>query len=932
MAFVRRPFTLFAPTVVVAIALLGVNTNPARSASTTRAKKSTKKAAKNVPTTVAASASSPTPTTTIAGQAGGTPDGVLVDESNGPGRTNGNGSATVAVSIDGPPLQINSEQAAVASFTGAAGQTIVIRSNRAWSLDDPFGSTIDGDNFGSITLASSGKFLVRLGAGLKPPAILSVRSIDPNTQTIATSVALGQQLTFNPDDPRTQLAKVQIQGGQRYRLIMPSDQQGGTVCAFEREQVVFQNQIACVHGELNANTANPPTETTFALDHDASVTFTAVEYAYKEVDPAPTALPARAFIAAADNDIIADVATNPIIDAAPAKDQSIVVPFWGSPAQRAVISSPNESLVTPWGDPWIDKEDGLKVSAVPIVYSPTKPPFVDWRTTRADQPNKLRYGVYRGEDVAAQIPITGDPVTIRNQPWFAAIGSMKLNPGDRYVLQVTGSSIRPVSLALRDPSGKFSSALSPWQWTEDNGKQRAVTSFTADRGGLWAVELRPNGNAVKDMQVSLLKVGGGGSYEGSIEIDDVLTIGEKTDIQLGPNEFARLTVKLKNPIPQIVQPEVLRYRNNTFQPTAVDLSLWDYKGRLVWSNNRNLEEEVLSGRLGKEPQLSEKFAVAASPEPYTLVVDPHTDLAGRFRISVTSTAVSSDVALGSGTIPVLLDGTRSGVVEVRTPTRYRVTGTTACLAVTSFAEWNGGQSQRCVASGRTISLPVGVHRFSFAAPVTAAASFEPVAAGAPPDPVPTVAAAVSGSVVALPKSVGIGRVTVNLNAGDRVIPYTQITYEVIGGKRTIFVPANGAITYPNATWAPLGGLFVAPATGQYVFTVELNQAEQTVIGFAKAPPEVQPAAIAIGAKFKVYKLQISQRLEATVVVKKKTRIGFDTFGYVRFLYAADNQERRYLGESDVVLPPGTYRFVFTGSDEFRIALKKLPLQEVVVID
>jgi hypothetical protein len=444
---------------------------------------------------------------------------------------------------------------------------------------------------------------------------------------------------------------------------------------------------------------------------------------------------------------------------------------------------------------------------------------------------------------------------------------------------------------------------------------------------LWALELRPNGNAVKDMTISLLKVGGGGSYEGSVEIDDVLTIGEKTDIQLGPNEFARLTVKLKTAIPQIVQPEVLRYRNNTFQPTAVDLSLWDSKGRLVWSNNRNLEEEVLSGRLGKEPQLSEKFATVSSAEPYTLVVDPHTDLAGRFRIGITSTAAFSDVPLGTGPIPVLLDGTRTGVVEVRTPTRYRLTGARACITITSFAEWE--KAPRCITSGHTISLPVGVHRLEFASPDQGVARFEPVEAGAPPDPSPTLSAAVDGPAVTFPRESGVGRIVVDLKGGDRIVPVTETVFDTVGGRQSLFVPIEGSMTNPDGTWAYLNGLFVAPASGKYIFAVQLSEQSATTIRIVRAPAEVQPVSMAIGAKFKIYTLKSAQRLEATVKVSAKTRIAFDTFGYVNFRYAADAKERRFVtddGET-LVLAPGTYRFVFTGGGPFRVALKRVPFNQ-----
>lgn len=134
-------------------------------------------------------------------------------------------------------------------------------------------------------------------------------------------------------------------------------------------------------------------------------------------------------------------------------------------------------------------------------------------------------------------------------------------------------------------------------------ERRGLTTVTADRGGRWALELRPGGDSTKNSPSRCFESGAVARI-GSVEVEDVLNVGGKTDVQLGPNEFARLRVKLTTAKPQIFQVEVFRYRNKTFQPTAADMSIWDSRGRVVWSNNRNLEEEVLSGRLGKEPELS----------------------------------------------------------------------------------------------------------------------------------------------------------------------------------------------------------------------------------------------------------------------------------------------------------------------------------------
>lgn len=588
--------------------------------------------------------------------------------------------------------------------------------------------------------------------------------------------------------------------------------------------------------------------------------------------------------------------------------------------------------VSPWGDPWIDREDGgsagrLKVYAVPFTFNPANPPFVTWRgSTPPNPPNRQRVGVYRGEDTAVLVGTTGEPATVRNAPWFASIGSLNFEAGGRYVLQVAGKNIRPLSLAVRDPSGKFTSSLSPWQWSEEGGEQRAVTTVSANRPGKWALEMRLAGNAVRDLKVSALYAGGGGSYEGVVDVDDVLNVGESTDVQLGPNEFARMTVKLTSASPQIVQPDVQRYRTKTFQPTAADMSLWDSRGRLVWSNNRNLEEEVLSGRLGKEPQLSERFATVSSTEPYTLIIDPHTDLSGRFRVSVVSTPVTSDVALGTGPVPLLAGGTLTGVVEVREPTRYRLTGASACLTVTSLAEWNGGvvgvaggaNTPRCVRSGSSISLPVGVHRFTFLKPLTSPASFAAVAVGSAPDPVPISVATIDGSGATLPAGEGEGIVQFTTNQpSTRLVVQTQKSQ------------LSGGLVAPDGTRRSFYGSILATLPGTYSLYFGLDATSSQSIQVRTAISELQTTTLAVGAKSKVFAMSWGQRLEGRVVLAKRTRLAIDAFAEtgssINLTLIADDRERRFSPEADIVLNAGAYRLVFTGNGNVRVGLKRLPL-------
>jgi hypothetical protein len=693
----------------------------------------------------------------------------------------------------------------------------------------------------------------------------------------------------------------------------------------------------------------------FVLERDTEVVFTGTYQLDENQQPKLQSIRAR--IDVAPNDIVVDTSKSPLVKAEAKPVQGIVIPFWGSPAERAVLSSPVEDDVSAWGQPWIDTEDSgterTKVFAVPVRFDPVRPPFVTWSgTDNTDtRTNKRRFGVYRGEDTAVNVPTTGEPVVVRNLPWFAAVGSFTFEQGERYLVQLTGKNIQPLSLALRDPSGKFTSNLSPWQWTETDGVERALTVVSVDRAGKWGLEVRPAGNNVRDLSISAIKAGGNSGFEGSINVRDVLTVGEATDVQLGPNEFARMTVKLATPSPQIIQPVVLRYRNSTFQPTAVDLSLWDVKGRMVWSNNRNLEEEVLSGRLGKEPELSEQFATVTSAEPYTLIVDPHGDLAGRFRVSVVSTPVISDVKLTDGPIPLTLGGTKTGVVEVREPTRYRVSGVAACVSVTSLKEWGGGQgpirttkapvnvlspsttmllpasplpvapspaSRRCVADGRSITLPPGVHRIAFQGEVKLGATFSKVAPGSAPDSQRILDVGLDGGPVGIPA--GIGPILVRVNVTK---PGTLVVLETKGPDSKDFYLSSGPILTPDGSRTSAYGCFVAEVPGVYTFFMDSGQTGEVRARSGLGQP--QTTALSIGAKFKVFKFAPEQLLEATVVVSKRTRITMDLFpDAVSFLYAADSKERRFGEdpENGLVLEPGRYRFVFNGYGEGRITLKR----------
>jgi hypothetical protein len=276
---------------------------------------------------------------------------------------------------------------------------------------------------------------------------------------------------------------------------------------------------------------------------------------------------------------------------------------------------------------------------------------------------------------------------------------------------------------------------------------------------------------------------------------------------------------------------------------------------------------------------------------------------------------------------ILPGGTSTGVVEVRQPTRYRVTGATACLVSTSLVEWSSSQAkQRCVTSGRSISLAPGVHRFSLAtsngAPLTTPATFAVVPPGTAPDPVDTRDVAIDGPAVRVTPSQGEALVRINVTQPGARLAFEEFLTDSRG--KQITAEAGGTIVRPDGSRTEVFGTFVAPSTGIYSLWVEADGTTPRDVRIRRVQSEVQTTTLVIGAKSKIFTLSWGQRLEATIKVSKKTRIGFNTFN-ARFLFAADGKERRFGGYGEVLLKPGTYRLVFVGNGQARIALKKLKL-------
>jgi hypothetical protein len=406
-----------------------------------------------------------------------------------PGERATNAIKSTIVTIDGPEASVDTERGAPFYFTATAGQSIRVVANRTWSLSGPIGEEIaSGPENDSevITLTDSGRYLLLLDQAVFAPASVKVISGDPTTINIPGVV--GQEIAFDNNQVRRQVAKVDVIGGQRYRLVtLPSDDlTTHSICVNDQTYGRIGNSLACVTQTRFAENSE-----TFVTSRDLSLTLNPSVYGRFTGS-------LRARIELAPNDILADTRTNAVVDTEAKPGQSIVIPFWGTPAERAMVSSPDENNVSAWGQSWIDRErtgspaaadsPTQKVFAVPVQFDPAQTPFLSWNGRKLNdgetgEVNRRRFGVYRGEDSATKIPTTGEPIVLRNKPWFASVGSLEFGEGERYALQITGTKIRPMSVALRDPSGKFSSNVAPWQWTEDSGIQRAVTQVTANRPG-----------------------------------------------------------------------------------------------------------------------------------------------------------------------------------------------------------------------------------------------------------------------------------------------------------------------------------------------------------------------------------------------------------------------------------------------------------------
>ena len=353
-------------------------------------------------------------------------------------------AAPVRVEVDGPEVEVNTAAEQAFVFDGRAGQSVAIDANRSFSVRDPLDGEVDSDRLNVFELTDSGRYVVVANEGLNAPTTFRVSTV-PSKPVVYQSV-VGETVSFDTTLLSQQYARIALRGGQRYQASVVSANAGASFCISADRSL--EPLVPCF-----ASSRGEPTKVTFVLDADQTVLVWMRLLGEQKTGRSDSTTLAIEPVA---NDVVATTTTSSVVELDASIPQAVVVPAWGSPAERVVLSSPNRDNVAPWGDPWIDTEETggsrVKVFAVPTVFTSEKPPFVTWRGTSL-RANRQRVGVFRGEDTAVALPADAKPVSIRNQPWFASVASMNLEGGVRYAIHIVGRDLRPLNAVIREPNG-----------------------------------------------------------------------------------------------------------------------------------------------------------------------------------------------------------------------------------------------------------------------------------------------------------------------------------------------------------------------------------------------------------------------------------------------------------------------------------------------
>jgi hypothetical protein len=580
------------------------------------------------------------------------------------------------LSIDGNSVSFDDSRATF-SFTATRNAWFAFSSSVDLGLSGPLGvsEAIEREEIFQAPQTGTYRLVV---TGARESGTISIKSLDPPK---VTKAEVGTPAAMLLQGTRPEYALVALRGGIRYQL--SSSLFGGQLCVSQHEGLnVPASRLVESDSPLNfsrnqrknPSPVNQPrtqgaigpfgqcldsssTRTLMAL-HDEQLTLS-LSSNNSDLDQ-----PATVLVKEIANDRVLSLDEKSSARAKSEPNARTLIPLWGSAGERAVLGSPLGGRLRTYGEPWIEREGTQTTYLVPFQFRVDLPPYLGWGGTA--KPEDYDAFIFRGDDAVFPAKL-GEALVATNRAWMRSVVPFTLVQGRRYEVTLSGDNLRNAGFALRDPNGRRTTSAGNWNYfdPEDTGDFTSVsTVLEARHGGNWVLEIDPRSASVVAANVKITEIGGRVSYEPSTKVNTVLRPGETVDVDLLPGEWAQMNF-VTGDRAELIKPVVQRYRNTTFDGTAADVTVWDPDGRLLYSNNKDLQEEVFTGRLGTETKDAENYVLLRPKTTYRMVVDPQGDLAGRFRLSVQSQAATQLVPIDVSKNPQTLLPGQAGVIEVR---------------------------------------------------------------------------------------------------------------------------------------------------------------------------------------------------------------------------------------------------------------------------
>jgi hypothetical protein len=582
---------------------------------------------------------------------------------------------------------------------------IRLDSDRSFSLRGPFSTnqTFTGD--GIFRVPITGTYFLEFNSSDVTTGSLTVTTSRPPTTSAG---AIGNEIAVELTGDRPEAVTYDIKGGQRYELSTSSD--NGTFCILQhntdgppagrpiesddinplrqiqqqpRQAQSSRRKLSFTEPSISGDCFSAGTKRTVIAHADERLTIVLQGTSFDRIASVKVKLREIA------NDRVLDLDGNSSARARSQPDARTIIPLWGSVGERAVVGSPLGGRLRTYGEPWIEREETATTYLIPFQFRFDIPPYLAWGGST--KPEDYDAFIFKGDD--GVFPLTvGAPATVAtNKAWLRAVVPFTLVQGHRYQIDLNGENLRNAGFAIRAPSGRRTTSAGNWNYDDPNDTgdfTHVSTVVEARHGGNWVLEMDPRSANVVSMQVKVVDIGGRVAYEPVTNVKALLHPGEAVDVDLLPGEWAQVNFATGKQA-ELVAPLVQRYRNTTFDGTAADITVWDGDGRLLYSNNKDLQEEVFTGRLGSETKAAENFVLLRPNATYRMVVDPQGDLAGRFRLSVSSQQAVKMMPVDLSKGPQTIVGWQAGILEVRDkPMGIAVKGS-LCIA-TSNLELSGG--------------------------------------------------------------------------------------------------------------------------------------------------------------------------------------------------------------------------------------------------